>query len=346
MRDTKIAISKLVLAVILIVLVFLASAGAYFLTRPAGGSLIIYSADAYVSEVSYLSQGFSNQSGIQTSPPKGGGTFSLAQQIAGGNPVSVFVSVSRSAVTSSYLKGEAPGWAVAFASDQMALAYSNASASNPKAQELIRAYEAAASSNSSSEWFDFYSNLTSGSVKVGMSNPAADPAGLRGWLVLEAAGTVYAQNKSYFASRMLQNLGNTTGASAADLVAPLESGEIQFLFIYRSAAVSHGLEYLELPSSVNFGDAGYASFYSQFTYSTSKGVESGSPILLFVTVPADATNPSGSLSFVSYIVQHRSEMERFGLTPLSPAVLYNDTSVPSQISKLVSQGEVSLGGKL
>ncbi|MDG6908685.1 MAG: substrate-binding domain-containing protein [Nitrososphaerota archaeon] len=341
------AISKLILVVILIVLVVLASVGVYFVSRPSGGgTLIIYSADAYVSEVSYLSQGFSNQSGIETSPPKGGGTFSLAQQIADGNPVSVFVSVSRSAVTSSYLKSEASGWAIAFASDQMALAYSNASASNPAAKEVIRAYEAATSSNNSKEWSGFYSSLTSGSVKVGISNPAADPAGLRGWLVLEAAGMVYAQNESYFASRMLQNLGNITGASAADLVAPLESGQIQFLFIYRSAAVSHGLEYLKLPSAVNFGDPKYTGFYSQFEYATSKGTESGSPILLLVTVPSDATNPSGSLAFVSYIVQHRSELESFGLTPLSPAVLYNDTSVPTQISKLVLQGDVSLGGKL
>ncbi len=342
------AISKSILAIIVIILMIVAALAGYLLMMKSssGSSLIIYSADAYVSEVSALSSGFSSQTGVQTSPPKAGGSFALAQQIAQGNPVSVFVSVAKSAVSSSYLKNTSSGWAIAFAGDQMTIAYSNASALTPASEKLVGAFQSATSTNTTSAWFDFYFSLTSGAVKVGISNPSADPAGFRAWLVLEAAGKLYSGNESYFVSRMIANSGNTTGASAADLVAPLESGQIQFLFIYKSAAIAHKLNYLQLPSAVNFGNASYASFYSQFTYTISTGVQNGSPILLFVTVPRDATNPSGSLEFVSYIVQHSSTLQSFGLTPLSPSVLYNDTAVPLGIQKLVAQGDVVLGGSL
>ena len=342
------AISKLVLAIVVIILVAGAAATGYFLTMrsSSGVPLVIYSADAYVPEVAALASGFTSQTGIQTSPPKGGGSFALAQQIAQGNPVSVFVSVAKSAVSSSYLKNVSSGWAIAFAGDQMTIAYSNASAQSPEAEKLISAYQTAVATNATSAWFEFFSNLSSGSVKVGISNPSADPAGFRGWLVLEAAGKLYAGNESYFVSRMLGSSGNTTGASAAELVAPLESGQIQFLFIYKSSAVAHKLNYFQLPTAVNFGNASYSKFYSQFTYALPSGVESGSPILLFVTVPSDATNPSGSLEFVSYIVQHSSTLQSFGLTPLNPSVLYNETSVPEAIQRLVTQGDLVLGGSL
>ena len=49
-------------------------------------------------------------------------------------------------------------------------------------------YKAAESSNASADWSSFFASLTSGNTKLGISSPLSDPAGLRGWLVLEAAG--------------------------------------------------------------------------------------------------------------------------------------------------------------
>lgn len=309
--------------------------------------LILYSADAYVEETVALAKGFTNQTGIPTIPPKGGGSLTLAREIAQGNPVSVFISVSKSAVSSSYLNSTASGWAIAFAGDQMSIAYSNATKQNPAAENVLSAFNTAVLTNETGAWSNFYSNLTSGTVKVGISDPNADPAGSRGWLVLEADGYAYAGgNQSYFAEKMLQNEGNVTGVSAADLVAPLQAGQIQFLLIYRSAAVAQGLNYLQLPSGVNLGDPSYAKYYSQFVYKTVGGVETAQPILLYVTVPGGSINPSGSLEFASYIVQHTSTLASFGLTPLSPSILFNSTVVPASIQKLISQRSIVVGGML
>ncbi len=332
----------------MVVIIVVAASAGYFLTIKSSTSspVIVYSADAYVAETSALASGFTNQTGIKTTPPKGGGSLTLAQQIAQGNPVSVFVSVSKSAVSPAYLKNTSSGWAIAFAGDQMTIAYSNTTAKNSAVEKVISSFQTAETTNTTHAWFDFYSNLTSGAVKVGISNPNADPAGFRGWLVLEAAGFAYAGNESYFTGRMLEKNANTTGASAADLIAPLQAGQIQFLFIYRSAAVAQRLNYLQLPPAVNLGSPSYSKYYSQFTYKISTGVQIASPIILFVTVPSDATNPAAALEFTSYVVEHSSSLSSYGLTSFSRAVLYNDTSVPQAIQKLISQGSVVLGGSL
>jgi molybdate/tungstate transport system substrate-binding protein len=308
-----------------------------------GRPLVVYTADAYSREVQYLYNSFSNSTGIPYSTPKAGGSFILARQIAEGSPSDVFFSASLTALTPQYLGGGYSGWALAIASDQMILAYSD---SSPAVQPVISDYSNAASSNLSSAWFRFFSDMTSGSLRVGIADPNSDPAGLRGWLVLEAAGLEYAGNQSYFVDRMIGNSANLTASNAAELVAPLEGGQIQLLFIYRSTAISLELHWMELPAHVNLGDESLSGFYSQLSYRTVSGLQNGSPILLFVTVPSGASDMSHSILFVSYVVQHNQELSAYGLVPLKPCLLYNSTAVPPKIAELLESGSATPGGGL
>lgn len=343
------------LTAVVIALAVVASAAYHFSTsRPESatastsrGPLILYAADAYALEGQDLLQSFSAQTGVSVAPPKAAGSLVLAQQIAQGNPVSVFMPVSRSAVQPQYLRNQFSGWAIGFAADQMTIAYSNASLRSPAVTPIAAAYARAATSNSTTDWYTFFDDLTSGVVKVGISNPSADPAGFRGWIVLEAAGGAYANSSTYFAQRMLMNAGNVTGSSAADLISPLQAGQIQFLFIYRSAAASQGLHYFQLPDTTNLGNPSMTSFYSKFSYTISTGVQRGTPIVLYIAVPKDSTDFADSVQFVSFVVENaHTILGGYHLTILSPAILYNDTSVPSQISGLVAAGLLALGGTL
>jgi molybdate/tungstate transport system substrate-binding protein len=272
------------------------------------------------------------------SPPKAGGSLLLAREISQGDPVSVFIAVSRSAVQPAYLGNQSSGWAIAFASDQMVLAYSNATLQSSAAGIVLDDYGTAIANNSTQVWTNFYYALTSGSTNVGFGDPNADPAGYRGWIVLQAAGKVYAST-NFFVNRMIVNNGNITGASAADLIAPLEAGQVQFLFIYRSAAISHHLHYMQLADAVNLGNPAYSSFYSQFSYKSAKGKQKGGLIALYITVPTDSTDTANSLQFVVFVVKnYQSILSTFGLIPMTPAKLYNSTTVPQPIQALVSQG--------
>ncbi|MHB8700191.1 MAG: extracellular solute-binding protein [Nitrososphaerales archaeon] len=345
---SNVAVSRIILVLLVVVLIALAGITVYFFTAigPAQNTspIIVYTADAYVAETTALESAFTNSTGIQAAPPKAGGSLTLAQEIAQGSPASVFISVSETAVQNVTLKSAFSGWAIEFAGDQMALAYSNST--NSESSSLINMFSEAVSTNTTSAWYDFYSNLTSGAVKIGISNPNADPAGFRAWIVLEAAGNLYAGNSSYFVDRLLANSGNVTGASAADLVAPLQAGQIQFLFIYKSDIVAQKLNMLQLPTAVNLGNPSYNSFYSQFSYTITSGVQKGSAIVLYITVPKNANSYTNSLLFVVYVIKNYQTIKPFGLSDISPAQLYNDTSVPSQLQQLIDQGSLSYGGTL
>ena len=323
------------------------STGSNSSTTMPSSPLILYSADAYVAESTTLENAFTKNTGIMMTPPKSAGSLLLAQQISQGNPVSVFISVARPAVQPLYLGNESSGWAIAFASDQMALAYSNASLQNSAVNSILTAYNSAVASNTPEAWYTFFSIISSGSVKIGISNPNADPAGYRAWIVLEAASQAYANNSTFFGNRITSNNGNITAASAADLVGPLETGQIQFLFIYKSAAIAHKLNYLQLPDEVNLGNPKFSEFYSKFSYKLSKGVQTGALIALYVTVPADSTDTADSLQFVVFVVKNSPTLlSPFGLVPMTPTRLYNSTTVPEPLQELVTQGYLQPSGTL
>lgn len=311
-------------------------------TLTASHPLISYSADAYSVEVAYLLDGFSHRTGIPVAPVKSGGSFADANQIAAGAPDDIFVSVALSATGPRYLKNLSSGWAIGFASDQMVLAYSNTTS----AKGVASIGEAAEQSNSTSDWNAFFTALTSGSVKVGIADPVADPAGLRGWFVLEAAGYLYGGNHTAYTSALLKSGANVTGAHAASLVAPLESGQIQFLFIYKSAAIAHKLPFVSLDRHINLGDPRLEGFYSKFSYSDSAGTTKAAPIILCVTVPLSTTNTDAALRFVEYVVGNAGTLVEFGLQPFSPANLYSNVVPPTLIAQLVSEGLVVDAGSL
>jgi molybdate/tungstate transport system substrate-binding protein len=311
------------------------------------GPLISWSADAYAPEVTALLNGFSSSTGVQVAPLKSGGSTADASGIEAGAPDDVFVSSSLAATSSQYLGNLTANWSIGFATDQMVVAYSNSTTQTSATNSVIGLGNTAAQSNATSDWNSFYTALVSGTVKVGISAPTQDPGGLRGWLALEAAGYLYSGgNAQAYASTLLAGKANVTAASAADLVAPLQAGDIQFLFTYKSAAVSAGLPFIALNSHVNLGTASLASFYSKFSYTDSAGTTKGAPIVISVTIPLSVVNTAEAVQFVQYVVQNAKSLSTFGVVPLSPCVLYENTPPPVAIQQLVTQGLLVNGGAL
>lgn len=321
-----------VISVIILVVVII-TAGYVSLSYSSGQkeSFIVYSADAYVPEVNSLLSSFHNYSGIATSPVKGGGSYVDASEISMGSPASVFISVSLQSYGKSYLGNYSSGWALAFAADQIVLAYSSATLSNPYAKSIISQFNQAVPVNNSRILSEAFSNLSSGKVKVGISNPLTDPAGVRAWLTMQMAGFLYHNgNSSYFSSLMVGNGANYTSSNAAELVSPLTEGQIQFLFIYKSSAITHGLKYVTLPDAVNQGNTSDSGFYSQFSYTAGGKTTYGSPILLFVSIINNGTAHSESEKFVSYLINNTEVFANRGLVLQSPMLLYgNADNVPA-----------------
>lgn len=305
-----------------------------------GGTLYIWVADAYVGEAKYLASSFQRQYGVPY-VLKSGGSFALAREIALGEPASVFIPVDASAAGPRFLGDASPGWVVAFASDQMVLAYTESSVSaNAYAREAL-------ADARDGNWSGFFYLLTSGEVKVGISNPLEDPAGYRAWLVLKLAGYEYANGDAdYFYDRLYNSAAVVTAPSAAALVAPLQAGDLNFLFIYKSAAVAKNLSYISLPPQVNLGEVNYSSLYSSVSVTFGNVTFRGSPIFLYLTVPRGAVDRGEAEEFVSYALRESGNLSAYGLVPLRPALLFNSTQVPQWIQALIKEGYLEEAGGL
>ncbi len=319
-------------------------AGSVYFRGSSSSPLIVYAADAYVQETNLFLSGFHNSTGIPVLSAKGGGSFTDAREIGQGDPSNAFVSVALQSYNKSFLGSRYSGWALAFASDQLVLAYSS---NTGEVANIVSEFNSAAIDNSTSTYASAFSNLTSGLVKVGISDPSSDPAGLRGWLSLEIAGYLYAGGKdNFYTERLTTNGGVVNGSSAATLVSPLITGQIQFLFIYKSAAISKGLDYVELPSMLNFGDPSLSSFYSGFTYNTAEGLQAGSTIFIFITsLAGNGGLTNESLIFSAFVIENRMNLSSFGLSPLMVPLLYSNLVPPTQIQQMLEKGMITSAGR-
>ncbi|MGC8515791.1 MAG: substrate-binding domain-containing protein [Thermoplasmata archaeon] len=336
---------KRYLAVILIIAVIVILIGSYLYVQKPSQSLEVYAADAYVAEANHLISGFKNATGLPINDAKGGGSFTLASEIGQGDPSDIFISVALNSYEKQYLGSRYSGWAVAFAADSLVIAYNNATLTGAS-KSVISGFESA-TSNSISGYSEAFANLTSGSFKVGISDPNKDPAGLRAMISLEIAGYLYhGGNISYYIERMQTDGAISSASSAAELVAPLEQGSISFLYIYKSSAISQGLGYIELPQDLNFGNASLAPFYSKFSYATASGNQTGSPVFLYVSVLANDSLRSEAMKFVCYVINNSAQMAAFGMEVLKTGFVYANATIPVCLQSLVSDGKLSMAGIL
>lgn len=339
------AIVKTVVVLIVVVIV----TSSYFLLAPLldkKESIVIYSADAYKQEADFMIDSYHNATGISIDPAQAGGSFAVAREIGGGTPANVFISVALNSYEESYLGPRYSGWAVAFAADQLVLAYSP-KAVNTTMENIISKFSTALNTSTKENYQQAFAALTSGKVNIGIANASQDPAGLRGYVSLEIAGYLFANGSEQAYIDALQNRSAIVGSTnAAALVSALTSGDISFLYIYKSAAISDGLNYITLEANLSFGDPSLSSFYGTFSYPSGDASAAGSTIYLFVSVLANNSQQAASMKFALYVMNNSNSLSRFGLQPLVTGILFSSVTPPSQIGSMVNSGSLKNGGTL
>ncbi len=219
---TAIIIATLIAVLVIVIMHDIKGGSTYQFPR---NELFIDIADAYSGEGNALGAILQHALHVQYKVYSEG-SFELAREIAMESvPSTIFISVAQEAYYPAYMDNYAPDWAIAFASDELVLAYSNASLNNPMALAIIDMLNQGFAENNTHLIYLAFMNLTSGRVLVGISNPLTDPAGYRAFLSLEIAGYLYAGNKSmFFLNRLLTNSGNRSATNAAELIARLRRG--------------------------------------------------------------------------------------------------------------------------
>jgi len=128
-----------------------------------------------------------------------------------------------------------------------------------------------------------------------------------------------------------------------DLLALLEAGEIDYLFIYRSVAQQHGLKFVELPDEVNLGSADLADVYSAAEVDIT-GKEPGefitrvgAPIVYSVTIPRSARDHTLAEDYLALLLSADGQaiMKRNGQRPIVPPQATAAGPVPSRLEPLL-----------
>ena len=141
-------------------------------------------------------------------------------------------------------------WYAAFATNAVVLAYNSKTAAGRRVGDADPWYEP----------------LTSGDVRLGRTDPNLDPLGYRTRFVLELAAAHYDEP-----ALPDEVLGKDQLYPETQLLAGFESGQLDAAFVYRSMAVEHGYDYVDLPAAIDLSDPARASQYASVSETLSDG---------------------------------------------------------------------------
>lgn len=183
---------------------------------------------------------------------------------------------------------------IKFAANEMALVYTDKSRYSSEIDTL--------------NWLEI---LSRSDVFTGRSDPDADPCGYRTLLTLKLSEIYYRERGrgdiSDKTEKILSSSVRFIRPKEVDLLALLETGAVDYIFLYKSVAVQHNLKYLNLPQAVNMGDPTLSDFYSRASTEVrgsrpdERIVITGEPMVYGVTILKNAPNRRAAEAFIEYL---------------------------------------------
>ncbi|PKP10461.1 MAG: tungstate ABC transporter substrate-binding protein WtpA [Bacteroidetes bacterium HGW-Bacteroidetes-4] len=201
-------------------------------------------------------------------------------------PCDIMASADYKVIDNLLIPGHA-SWNLKFASNEMTITYHEKS----YRQADINAQN----------WFEI---LLDPKVRYGRADPNSDPCGYRSVLVSRLAEAYY--QRPGLADSLLAKDQHHIRPKETDLLALLETGVIDYLFIYRSVAEQHRLKYLLLPDSINLKKPEPSEFYRQATVTISGKkpgetiTQYGEPMIYGITQLSNAPNPELAQKFLEF----------------------------------------------
>jgi molybdate/tungstate transport system substrate-binding protein len=209
-------------------------------------------------------------------------------------------------------------WYVRFAGNELVLAYT---------AQSNHAYEV-----NSTNWHEI---LATDGTSFGLPNPEIDALGYRALIAIKLAEGYYGEPQLFY-QLISQNFNPQLTAysigggksvilipetqtpvggkvylraSGVMLVPLLESGTIDYCFLYKSMAEQQNFSYVELPPEINMGDISQEAYYSQVTveyqhqrFATVNLNRTGSTTYYGLTIPANAPNPALAERFIEFMI--------------------------------------------
>lgn len=164
-------------------------------------------------------------------------------------------------------------------------------------------------------------------VSIGRSDPDSDPCGYRTLLTLELAKRYYENKKDLpeIIEKILTESKRNIRPKEVDLLALLDAGAVDYIFLYKSVAIQHDLKYLELPAKINLGNPLCNDYYSgaEVKVRGSKPGETitikGEAMVYGITQIKNAPNKTVAEAFMKFVLDEnggRKILKRMGQEPV------------------------------
>jgi molybdate/tungstate transport system substrate-binding protein len=214
---------------------------------------------------------------------------------------------------------------IRFAQNEMAIAYTEKS----KYAETIN----------SDNWHEIF---LKDDVKIGRSDPDSDPCGYRSLMTMQLAEKYYKHEGLY---NKLKARDRYIRPKETDLLALLEIGEIDYIFIYRSVATQHGLKMLLLADEINLKSAAMTPLYNTASVrvngkSPGEYIQRvGEPMVYSITIPKKAGNKTAAVKFVELLLSEEgaSIFRKNGQPTIAPPIAEGFENLPTELKNICTK---------
>ena len=168
---------------------------------------------------------------------------------------------------------------------------------------------------------------------MGRGDPQLEPKGYRTLFVFDLAEKYYQQPG--LAQKVLNNAEHPTLIFPEEqLVARLESGQLDAAVFYRNEVAEHHLPFIAFPRELNLSEPDLDPYYAAATYISPQGAKYvGSAIVYSVTIPENAPNREGATALVSFLLsgEGRKILEKHSLRLIPPLVSGDRDATPAKL---------------
>ena len=285
------------------------------------GPLVVFNAGSLARPLRAALDTFASREGVRFEQEQAG-SLETARKVTELGRVPDVIALADHEIFPQLLVPEHAAWYARFARNRMVLAHTARS----------RFADAITPQN----WWQI---ILKPGVETGHSDPDLDPAGYRSLLVMQLAEPYYRQPG--LTARLNRAIPpRNIRPKEIDLVALLETGELDYAFEYESVARGASLAFVPLPDSISLGDMNDSAFYQSAVVRVigRKPGDSltirGQPIVYALSIPRRAAHPRLAERFVLFLMSEdgRRVLRANHLDALDAAVVSGE-GAPSGLSE-------------
>jgi len=216
-----------------------------------------------------------------------------------------------------------------------------------------------------SNWYEIVSRPD---VRFGLADPRMDPVGYRSLMLDVLAESYYSQPDilknmigdsfstpitassqdgltTIYVPELLEPSSNRMYLRGANmqLLALLESNDVDYTFDYKSVVLQHNLKYLELPPEINLGEKSLTENYRQVVvkldfrrFKTVEPVFQGLPIAYGLTIPNNSSHKPEAARYLQFLLGPDGQriFNECSHPELNPPACDNVNSLPDSLKPL------------